>query len=1508
MLKKKTQLSGKIPALIILSLLLNLILPVSAAADANTAPVLNDTGTSFAAINEDDTGNTGMTVLDLLSGKAADAEGNPLGIAVISADTANGTWQYKVGATWWTLPRTNEPLSEQSALLLTHDTAIAFQPGSDFHGTASLTFRVWDETAGTNESRADVTANGGSTPYSAGVGTATVTVNPVNDAPQILKKSGNSVLQFDGANDYLLAPDTNLTGSFTVEAWVNADAANTFSRIFDFGVPKGSHDGDNNIWAGFEADTGKMKFEVWDGIERSDVTYFFTTEVFPLHTWVYVSVVFDQPNSMGYIYWNGALKGSGPLVLSPGNTVHRTDAFFGKSNWTQDRFFDGAMHDISVWNDKRSLQEIRSDMNTVFDGNESNLVLYYPLNDERTASTIHSATGSSFDGALKDGLALADAGGFNYQVSGFSGSDIAVDGLCLKDVDAGTNSVALSLSAAHGTLTFGEPDGLDFTAETNGSGSFTARGTVQDLNSALETLEYRSDAGYTGTDSIDAGVTDLGNSGSGGALADAKTVYVVVNPSLASISPTIDTQPADKTVNEGETAGFTLSATPPSGKTISYRWQKSTDHGHTWADIPGASGASYTTAAVYYADNGTEYRCIVSNLADNTSVTSNEVSLTVIDTNPPVLSNVTAVAAFGDGISATGSEAGTLYLVPKTGTIYTTKAALDNAAGVIKADCAANTPKALNASGCTTGFYQVYAVDQSGNVSAASADIEYAGGTGADDDPYEIPSKAVLFRLAEKVNAGEAYSGKYFVQTRDIDLQSEAWTPIGYFMGSGGGNGTYAAGGFQGIYDGRDFTISNLKVTTPTQPGGANTRHPSGLFGMVKSPSRIENVHLAGVEISTTAANSNYLGALIGEGCSTVLNCSAAGGAGIGVNPGGTASCAGGLIGQTWTGSNIVNCYTGLPVSNADGFAGGLIGCIGDHTLVVNCYSRGDVTCLDGGGFAGVNYGSISNCYSTGTANGAHRPMCLNTANGAFAVIADSAYYLSVAEGETVPGYAGKGATESAMKSEPFVQTLNINRACAAGLVPSGIVLYDWKREPGTNGGFPYLARPDAHDVTIGIAADPNDGYGGGSGTEGDPYRISTAEDLIQFMVNVNSGALNTAGLYFKLTADIVLGGGVWTPVGLTDGTAFAGSFDFNGHTVSGFTVNSRTGISGGYGGLFGRFTGSGAVAGYNVTISGSSGLAGAVLTYGNGERVTADSAGHYSITVPYGWTGTVTPAMAGYVFTPVNRRYTGISADQAGQDYTAALAPPAITTGAAADITVSGATLSGSVSSGGFLQIDERGFVWSTSGNPAIGGAGVAKAAAGSGEGGFTAVLTGLLPGTSYYVRVYATSGGVVYYGEEMRFTTATVTIPGKTVPGVETNEISGVSASGAILFGNVTSDGGSEVTERGFVYGTGINPAIGGKGVKKAAAGNGAGRFTKTLKNLEPDTTYHVRAYAVNGEGTGYGRDVSFTTASDPDDDLDDVPDTGDRTGGIPTAAGCLAEALLAGAVVLAYWRKKA
>jgi hypothetical protein len=99
-------------------------------------------------------------------------------------------------------------------------------------------------------------------------------------------------------------------------------------------------------------------------------------------------------------------------------------------------------------------------------------------------------------------------------------------------------------------------------------------------------------------------------------------------------------------------------------------------------------------------------------------------------------------------------------------------------------------------------------------------------------------------------------------------------------------------------------------------------------------------------------------------------------------------------------------------------------------------------------------------------------------------------------------------------------------------------------------------------------------------------------------------------------------------------------------------------------------------------------------------------------------------------------------------------------------------------------------------------------------------------------------------------------------TAPTITTTSVTQITESSAVAGGNVTSDGGESVTERGVVYSTKPNPVITNLSNTIRPCGSGTGVFTYTIYGLQSGTTYYVRAYAKNDVGTAYGEELSFTT----------------------------------------------
>ena len=193
------------------------------------------------------------------------------------------------------------------------------------------------------------------------------------------------------------------------------------------------------------------------------------------------------------------------------------------------------------------------------------------------------------------------------------------------------------------------------------------------------------------------------------------------------------------------------------------------------------------------------------------------------------------------------------------------------------------------------------------------------------------------------------------------------------------------------------------------------------------------------------------------------------------------------------------------------------------------------------------------------------------------------------------------------------------------------------------------------------------------------------------------------------------------------------------------------------------------------------------------------------------------------------------------------------VTTADVTSITATTAVSGGNVTDDGGFSITARGVCWSTIQNPTTSDSHTTN---GIGTGSFTSNITGLTYNTTYYVRAYATNSKGTSYGEEKVFTTS------KLAPTVTTNDVTSITSNSAVCGGEVTSDGGAEVTARGVCWNTSPNPTTSNY---YTSNGNGTGTFTSSLTGLTENTTYYVRAYAINSEGTSYGEQKTFTTSHD-------------------------------------------
>ena len=216
-----------------------------------------------------------------------------------------------------------------------------------------------------------------------------------------------------------------------------------------------------------------------------------------------------------------------------------------------------------------------------------------------------------------------------------------------------------------------------------------------------------------------------------------------------------------------------------------------------------------------------------------------------------------------------------------------------------------------------------------------------------------------------------------------------------------------------------------------------------------------------------------------------------------------------------------------------------------------------------------------------------------------------------------------------------------------------------------------------------------------------------------------------------------------------------------------------------------------------------------------------------------------------------------------AGVDNVQIASTPSVQTGAATNVTDSGATLNGTVDPDG--QATTYHFDYGTSPNygqqvPASD----ASVGSDSTSHSESQALSGLLPNTTYHFRIVATNASGTTDGADQTFTTAAAPVVTKVAaPGVTTEAASDIFARAATLNGVVNPE--NAATTYYFEYGT---SAYYGHRAPASAASVGSDATghseSQHVSGLKPHTTYHFRIVATNSSGTTYGPDQKFTTAS--------------------------------------------
>lgn len=199
----------------------------------------------------------------------------------------------------------------------------------------------------------------------------------------------------------------------------------------------------------------------------------------------------------------------------------------------------------------------------------------------------------------------------------------------------------------------------------------------------------------------------------------------------------------------------------------------------------------------------------------------------------------------------------------------------------------------------------------------------------------------------------------------------------------------------------------------------------------------------------------------------------------------------------------------------------------------------------------------------------------------------------------------------------------------------------------------------------------------------------------------------------------------------------------------------------------------------------------------------------------------------------------------------------PAVATGPAADITLTGATLYGSINSSGGAPCTRVNFRYRPTGDFNWQDTAIRQVSLGDG-GQFSVPLTGLKPNVMYEFEARAYNSAGWGEGQIRSFTTTRVVLPK-----VVTQAASEVNIDSATLNGIITDAGGAEIIDSGFKWGT-FDRSL---SLKQAQVAPGpGGSLSLSLTGLTRNTKYYYQAYAANAAGTSYGELLTFQTPPAP------------------------------------------
>jgi len=356
----------------------------------NDAPTAVNTTLTSIAEDVTSAANTGTSVATIASTNTDPDTGASKGLAITGVNTSDGQWQYTSnGGTSWT---TISNVSDSAALLLPGSNSnykVRFVPVNNFYGSATFTFRAWDESSGSAGSSANTTSNGGITAFSSTTATATITITNTLDPFYVSVKNATNAAQFDGSSSYLGNSNSTLNslGTFTLALWINPSRlANTQGVI-------GQNDA---VEVSLITTAGTTTLTVYSaGTGRSDTLD--VTGIIQLNTWTHLAIVGDANRGSVKVYLDGILRGnfSGSAISSFGSSANAMRVGGFVTDNTTANYFQGRIDEISLWNSIYDVAEINALRAYHPLTTTNNLVGYWSLDVGSGSTAANSASGAS---------------------------------------------------------------------------------------------------------------------------------------------------------------------------------------------------------------------------------------------------------------------------------------------------------------------------------------------------------------------------------------------------------------------------------------------------------------------------------------------------------------------------------------------------------------------------------------------------------------------------------------------------------------------------------------------------------------------------------------------------------------------------------------------------------------------------------------------------------------------------------------------------------------------------------------------------------------------------------------------------------------------------------------------------------------------------------------------------------------------------------------------------------